>query len=318
MATGSTHEGEGSMPMANTLEKAAKRLMRLKRAQPRIPLRPLPGLVRIGTRYGGSVIPGRLLNGSSVCVLAGAGEDISFDVGIVQRYGCRVYILDPTPRARAHFEELVDRTIKGEPMPINYSRRAAYALDKDKLPKLHFEALGVWTCSATCKFYAPSANTHVSHSLVNVQKTEDYFEARTERLSTILPRYGITRLDLLKLDIAGAEYGVLASLIEDQLDVRALCVEFTESNTPADEHAVARIEQAIERLLRAGYVAVNTDANCNVTFLRSDVYRKLHRQAGRCAHGHPAAPTQTVQPSLAQRVNSRTPARLDCGGLQES
>lgn len=271
------------MTMANTLEKAAKKLMRLKAPQPHISLASLPGLVRIGTPYGGSVIPDGLLTADSVCVLAGAGEDISFDVGIVQRYGCRVHIFDPTPRAVAHFEQLVYRVSNGERMPINHSKWASYVLDKQRLSRLHFEAIGIWTCSATCRFYAPPNEGHVSHSVVNIHKTDHSFEAQTERLSAILQRHGIHRLDLLKLDIAGAEYGVLGTVIQDKLDIRAMCVEFTEGNTPIDECSVSRIEQAVEKLRAYGYIVVSVDANCNVTLLRSDVYRELSSDAAGCS-----------------------------------
>ena len=41
---------------------------------------------------------------------------------------------------------------------------------------------------------------------------------------------GHDRVDLLKLDIVGAEYEVLKSIIEDHVDVKVVCVKF---NQPA-------------------------------------------------------------------------------------
>ena len=45
------------------------------------------------------------LTADSLCYCAGAGEDISFECALVERYGCRVRIIDPTPRATQHFHD---------------------------------------------------------------------------------------------------------------------------------------------------------------------------------------------------------------------
>src|SRR3990167_849454 len=64
-------------------------------------------LMRLGTQYGGWIIPkNHTLTGDSICYLAGAGEDISFDCALAKQFGCNVRIVDPTPRAIRHFEDL--------------------------------------------------------------------------------------------------------------------------------------------------------------------------------------------------------------------
>ena len=50
---------------------------------------------RLGTHYGGWIIPENILDSTSICYLAGAGEDISFDCCLAQQYGCRIRIVDP-------------------------------------------------------------------------------------------------------------------------------------------------------------------------------------------------------------------------------
>src|SRR5690242_8717937 len=55
-------------------------------------------LVELGTPgYGSWIVPLGLLGPASVCYLAGAGEDISFDLELVARCRCPVHLFDPVP-----------------------------------------------------------------------------------------------------------------------------------------------------------------------------------------------------------------------------
>ena len=65
--------------------------------------RPAPssrlGLQKIGSDYGGWIVPTAAVSGDWICYSGGVGEDISFDMGLIERFGCNVYAFDPTPRA---------------------------------------------------------------------------------------------------------------------------------------------------------------------------------------------------------------------------
>src|SRR5437867_11111385 len=70
---------------------------------------PLPAggrLVRVGSAYGGWVIPDGLLHPESLVYSGGLGEDISFEIGVLERYRCAVFGFDPTPRAKAYVEKI--------------------------------------------------------------------------------------------------------------------------------------------------------------------------------------------------------------------
>jgi FkbM family methyltransferase len=210
------------------------------------PITRIADLHRIGTRYGGWSIPANLINADSICYCVGCGEDISFDLGLSELFGCEVFAFDPTPRAIAHVK--------------------AHAADN---PRYHFSSLGLWDKTDRLKFYAPSNPDHVSHSLLNLQKTSEYIDVPVERLSAIMQKNRHARLDLLKLDIEGAEYKVLDSIFADRLEIGILCVEFDEFWNRLDNDYLQRICNYVGQILAQGYLIVNAPGNGTYTFLKS-------------------------------------------------
>ena len=77
------------------------------------------------------------MNENSVCYLAGAGEDISFDTLIAEKYHCNVFIFDPTPRAKKHYDELIDKISKDEKMVIPGTQSEIYTVSKENAKKLN-------------------------------------------------------------------------------------------------------------------------------------------------------------------------------------
>jgi hypothetical protein len=56
-------------------------------------------VVRLGSRYGGWDIVADRINDDSVIYSFGVGEDISFDLELIQNYGVVVHAFDPTPKS---------------------------------------------------------------------------------------------------------------------------------------------------------------------------------------------------------------------------
>jgi len=78
---------------------------------------------------------------------------------------------------------------------------------------------------------------------------------------------GHVSIDLLKMDIEGAEYDVLADMISQRIPVKQLLVEF---HHRWPQIGVGRTKQAIQALNAAGYPgflmfrpAVKNTASCN-------------------------------------------------------
>jgi FkbM family methyltransferase len=205
---------------------------------------PLRRLERLGSAYGGWIVPTGLLPPGAVCYCVGVGEDVTFDLALVRRLGCAVFAYDPTPRAAAH--------VAGEVSPADRYR---------------FVPVGVWDREETVRFYAPADPQHVSHSIVNLQRTDAYFVAPCRRLGGLMRENGHAAIDLLKLDVEGAEYRVLDSLMEDGLRIGIVCVEYDEGHHPLDGGFRPRIAGSVRRLIEYGYRVVAVEDGYKYTLV---------------------------------------------------
>ena len=194
-----------------------------------------PEVVRLGSAYGGWWVPDDRLGPGSVCYCAGVGEDATFDFALAE-LGCTVVSLDPTPLALAH-------------------------MATTELPaRLVFLPVGLAGRDGVRRFYAPRNPRHASFSIANLQRTGRYIEARVKTLATLMGENEHGTLDLLKLDIEGAEYEVLNSLLRDGIRPRVICVEFDQP-TP-----VLRTWRAVRALARPGYAIAKVE-RFNLTFV---------------------------------------------------
>jgi FkbM family methyltransferase len=231
-------------------------------------LLPAEATLRLGTGYGGWIIPADAgLDAGSTCYLVGAGEDISFDCALVREFGCRVRVIDPTPRAVQHFNQLTEAVRAGRKFAINKSATDFYDLTEAQLRQMSFLPVGLSDQDVELKFYMPKNPEHVSCSSVNLQKTEEYFIAQCHRMATIMAMQGDSRVDLLKIDIEGAEYSVINNLVETKLLPRLLLVEFDEAHSPLDADAGKRIGDSMRRVMGAGMRCVAVEGS-NATFVR--------------------------------------------------
>jgi FkbM family methyltransferase len=226
---------------------------------------------RLGTGYGGWIVPKGIIDQNSICYLVGAGEDLSFDVALAERYQCATHIFDPTPRSVEHFKALKLAIETGQSMPLANTETGFYpAIAKETAQFLHFHNFGIWNEDTTLRFYAPANDAYVSHSIVNLQKTDKFIEVPVQRLSSVMRRLVHTQIDLIKIDIEGAEYQVIEAILTEKIKVKALCIEFDESAANHfDGKYLDRIENALKSLIAAGFTLIAKEPNChNYTLLR--------------------------------------------------
>ena len=222
-----------------------------------------------GTIYGGWWIPDALnLNSTSIAISAGAGEDISFDLAIQSKFGCTVEIYDPTDRAQKHFEEVqnyYNPNFPGFSGNIQKDYEFWIAPLNPNFAKINFNNFGLASTDSTMKFYKQSNPDYVSQSVLPNMYGTEYTIANMKRLQTVIREKGFKQIDLLKLDIEGAELQVLESMLEDEIYPRVLCIEFDYYLKGKDIGETAEI---IKKLFAVGYKLLN-NANWNITFMHT-------------------------------------------------
>jgi FkbM family methyltransferase len=163
----------------------------------------------------------------SVVYSLGVGDDVDFDLALIRRFGVRVHAFDPTPVA-------VD-WVASQQLPAEF----------------RFHALGIAAFDGIASFNAPVSQGSVCYTMVDRSGGQaPSITAEVCRLKTVLERLGHDRIDLLKIDIEGAEYDVIEDLITSGIPVGQLLVEFHHRFRAVGRH---RTRQTVERLLQHGF-----------------------------------------------------------------
>src|SRR5262249_51106931 len=154
-----------------------------------------------GTRSGVWVVDPAPLGPHSVVYSAGVGDNVAWDLAMIERFCCTVHAFDPTPRA------------------IDWVRA-------QRLPSAFwFHPVGLAAFDGTQRFLPPEETDDV-----NFRPTADPLaiavSASVRRLSTIAGELGHDRIDVMKLDIEGGEYDVLPDLLQNGPRPTQLLLEF--------------------------------------------------------------------------------------------
>lgn len=181
------------------------------------------------------------LNAESIIYSAGVGKDITFEHALVEKFGSRIYLFDPSPTGVE-----------------------TMALPENQIPQFHFTAVGLDDKCGTLKFAAPSCEDG-SWSMQRQDAT--MVEVPCCDLSTLMKQNGHAHIDLLKIDIEGCEYGVIDDLVRHRLPVKQILVEFHHGNIHLPGIRRSQTIRAMLKLLFAGYRLLKQSGS-NHTFLR--------------------------------------------------
>lgn len=174
----------------------------------------------------------------------GMGQDMEFERAMAGEYGARVFLFDASPRSVEWVRE--------EPLPEN----------------IRFNAVGVAGFDGTATFWEREEEGASPSILGPDGRTAEAFGARVLRLPSLMRSVGHRRMDLIKLDVEGAEYDVLQDLLKMDLDVRQLLVEFHHRFNGV---GIARTQEALRLLDRQGYriFYISPDGR-EYSFIRTD------------------------------------------------
>jgi FkbM family methyltransferase len=186
---------------------------------------------KLGTEYGGYFVNPQAINADSIVYSLGVGEDVTFDLALIKKFGCKVFGFDPTPKS------------------INW-------IKSQKLPKEYeFLPFGISDIDGKTKFFPVFKNpSFVSHTEMEKNRVKGQesraFEAEIRTLPTVMKLLGHNHIDLLKMDIEGAEYKVIDSIEKNSIDVKQICLEFHHT---LPNGSIKNTMKAVEILRKLGF-----------------------------------------------------------------
>ncbi len=212
------------------------------------------GFERLGTRYGGWWLFVPAVGKDPLLIDCGLGRDISFPVAFLARCGGRVIGIDPSPAAMAYCSEHcpAGMPVRAEAFWTEAGHTLTFHLPRppDELPA---GADGVSGSLLASHSYAGSSTLSV----------------RTTSLAEILAAAGRSECDVLKLDIEGAEYEVLAALCSNG-EIRRARQVLVEFHHHCTEHPLEHTLEAVAAVQGSGFMLAHTEGS-NYIFVRRDV-----------------------------------------------
>lgn len=213
------------MNIVSFIRQSARRFLRPNLHRPEIAL----PMTVFGTEYGGWPLVDGLVGPTSVVYSVGVGEDISFDLAIIEAFKCMVWAFDPTPKAV--------QWIGRQQLPQNF----------------HFLPIGLAAIDGKAKFFAPANSDFVSFSSAPPSRTGQIavpILGEVRRLSSIMQELGHSKINVLKMDIEGFEYDVIDDILSGSARPEHLLVEFHHGLYGI---APRRTRHAVAKLRLAGY-----------------------------------------------------------------
>lgn len=210
-----------------------------------------------GEGYGGFGVVEDGLNKSELIVYTfGIGEDLSFSEDVIKKFDCQIFAFDPTPKS------------------ITYVNN--HWLSKE--PRFRFMPVGLADKCCKAEFYLPKNKEFVSGSLVKWDGVDekDSITVDMKDLNTIMNLLNHEHIDILKMDIEGAEFDVVHNILHDRIDFYELCIEV--HNRFFDD-GITKLQDMIDKLGEHGYSLVYISKSMEeLTFVRNDGLGRLVHQ----------------------------------------
>jgi FkbM family methyltransferase len=198
--------------------------------RPQVPV----SLITLGEGAGSWTVWPDSLGRESVLYSFGIGRDISFERAMIERYGLTVHAFDPTPLA------------------LDWTR-------SQELPqRFHLHELGLAPYDGIARFQPPSKTKYESFSMVRTSGEGVAIDAPVRRLESLADMLGHARVDVLKMDIEGAEYEVLRDVLCCRVRIGQILVEF---HHRWKEVGAGRTARAITELADAGFLVAGVSSS---------------------------------------------------------
>lgn len=196
----------------------------------------------IGNDYGFMIIPKNGINESSAILSFGVGEDIEAEIDLIKRFNCTVQLYDPTDISVKYIDK-----VKKELQAKNEQAIA---------DKINFNAAALWKEVGSVKFFKPKEANFVSHSINNIDATENFVEVPAETIKSIMGKLNLSQVDYIKMDIEGAEYEVLENILADQINFKAIYLEYHYNRNHSVFTDIRNIRNSLDSLAKLGYKVI--------------------------------------------------------------
>jgi methyltransferase, FkbM family len=162
-----------------------------------------PGKATLGTVYGGWTIAPDHVRSNGVMYSFGVGDDISFDEAAIARFQLHVHGFDPSPH-------VID-WIRNRTVPSQYT----------------FHPYGLGEVDGTIAFFSPVESTGM-YSTSGRHEHVNNVEVKlpVKSLRSIATELNTGCIEILKMDVEGAEYGLLRSIVDCPIPIKQLLIEF--------------------------------------------------------------------------------------------
>ena len=224
-----------------------------------------------GTYYGGYDI----VNKTQIknVISCGLGEDATFDIEMLNKFDCKIFVIDPTPRSIIHYKEISKRF--GKKNDKNYETKggkqdvSCYNLESINEKNFFFLDKAITNKNKSkIKLYFPKNEEFVSTSFENDKNySSKYLLADTINIENIIAKYEIKNIDILKLDIEGGELLVLKDILDKKILPDQILVEFKDIKN----FIILKLFKILNlnmKLIKSGYQVVNVNEKGDYTYLK--------------------------------------------------
>ena len=191
--------------------------------------------LKLGNRFADWTICPSMLNENSIVFSVGAGRDISFDLELIDRFKSTVHVFDPTPDSIKWIDTL-------------------------SLPEqFNFYPFGLSDRDGQINFIRPEDSLYGSLRIDYAPGQNDAdLNLPVRSLASIIKELSVDRIDVLKMDIEGAEYSVINDVISSPVEITQVLIEF---HHRFDAFSVQDTKEAIKMLNSSGYHIFNVSAS---------------------------------------------------------